>query len=65
MKLADGTLTVLSEEPRASVLNDDAGDMILSNINHYTGVARKNGGFIQIGFNAGVIGRLREKNIIN
>ncbi|MCL1958136.1 MAG: diguanylate cyclase [Spirochaetes bacterium] len=61
MKLTDGTLTVLSEEPRASVLNDDVGDMILGDINHYTGVARKNGGFIQIGFNAGVIGRLQKE----
>jgi len=61
MKLTDGTLTVLSEEPRASVLNDDVGDTILGDINHYTGIARKNGGFIQIGFNAGVIGRLHEE----
>jgi len=61
MKLTDGTLNVLSEEPRVSVLNDDVGNMILGNINHYTGIARKNGGFIQIGFNAGVIGRLREE----
>jgi signal transduction histidine kinase len=56
MKLTDGTLTVLSEEPRASVYENDVGD-----INHYTGIARKNGGFIQIGFNAGVIGRLQEE----
>jgi len=61
MKLTDGTLTELSEEPRASVLNDDVGDMILGDINHYTGIARKNGGFIQLGFNAGVIGRLQEE----
>jgi len=61
MKLTDGTLTVLSEEPRASVLSDDVGDMILGDINHYTGIARKNGGFIQIGFNAGVIGRLQKE----
>jgi signal transduction histidine kinase len=61
MKLADGTLTELSEEPRASVLNDDVGDIILGDINHYTGVARKNGGFIQVGFNAGVIGRLQKE----
>jgi diguanylate cyclase (GGDEF)-like protein len=61
MKLADGTLTVLSEEPRASVLNDDVGDLILGDINHYTGIARKSGGFIQVGFNAGVIGRLQEE----
>jgi len=56
MKLTDGTLTVLSEEPRASVFENDVGD-----INHYTGIARKNGGFVQIGFNAGVIGRLQEE----
>jgi len=61
MNLTNGTLTVLSEEPRASVLNDDVGDIILGDINHYTGVARKNGGFIQIGFNASVIGRLQEE----
>jgi signal transduction histidine kinase len=61
MKPTDGTLAVLSEEPRASVLNDDVGDLILGDINHYTGIARKNGGFIQIGFNAGVIGRLQEE----
>jgi len=61
MKLTDGTLTELSEEPRASVLNDDVGDMILGDINHYTGIARKNGGFVQIGFNAGVIGRLQKE----
>jgi diguanylate cyclase (GGDEF)-like protein len=66
MKLTDGTLNVLSEEPRASVLNDDVGDLVLGNINHYTGIARKNGGFIQIGFNADVIGKLqKELNIYN
>jgi len=56
MKLTDGTLTELSEEPRASTFEGDVGD-----INHYTGIARKNGGFIQLGFNAGVIGRLQEE----
>jgi len=56
MKLTDGTLTELSEEPRASVFENDVGD-----INHYTGIARKNGGFIQIGFNASVIGKLQEE----
>jgi len=56
MKLTDGTLAVLSEEPRASTFEGDMGD-----INHYTGIARKNGGFIQIGFNANVIGRLQEE----
>jgi HAMP domain-containing protein len=61
IKLTDGTLTELSEEPRASVLNDDVGDIILGDINHYTGIARKNGGFVQVGFNAGVIGKLQEE----
>jgi len=56
MKLTDGTLTELSEEPRASVFENDVGD-----INHYTGVARKSGGFVQVGFNASVIGRLQEE----
>jgi len=61
MKLTDGTLTVLSEEPRPSTFEGDDGD-----INHYTGIARKNGGFIQIGFNADVIGKLqKELNIYN
>jgi len=54
MQLTDGTLTELSEEPRASVFNNDVGD-----INHYSGIVRKKGGFIQIGFNASVIDRLR------
>ena len=66
MKLTDGTLNVLSEEPRASVVNDDVGDLILGKINHYTGIARKHGGFIQIGFSADVIGKLqKELNIYN
>jgi hypothetical protein len=56
MNLANGTLIKLSEEPRASVYDNDVGD-----INHYTGVARKKSGFIQIGFNASVIGRLQEE----
>jgi len=56
MKLTDGTLTELSEEPRASAYKGDLGD-----INHYTGIARKNGGFVQIGFNASEIGKLQEE----
>jgi len=56
IKLIDGTLTEFSEEPRASAYKGDVGD-----INHYTGIARKNGGFVQIGFNAGVIGKLQEE----
>jgi len=56
MKLANGTITELSEEPRASAYQGDVGD-----INHYTGIARKGGGFVQIGFNANVIGKLQEE----
>jgi len=56
LKLIDGSLTELSEEPRASVFGGDLGD-----INHYTGLAREKGGFIQLGFNAGVIKRLGEE----
>jgi len=57
MKLTDGTLTELCEDPRASVYEDDTAGII----NHYVGVARKNGGFVQVGFNAGVIGKLQEE----
>ncbi|GBU21365.1 hypothetical protein R80B4_01254 [Fibrobacteres bacterium R8-0-B4] len=57
MKLTDGTATELIEEPRVSVFEGNiAGD-----INHYIGIARKNGGFVQIGFNANVIGKLQEE----
>jgi len=56
MKLTDGTLTDVCEDPRASVYKDDTGA-----INHYIGVARRNGGFVQVGFNAGVIGKLQEE----
>jgi len=57
MALTTGDLSEISEEPRRSVLdNNEYGD-----INHYTAVARKNGGFVQLGFNAGVIGRLQEE----
>jgi len=56
LKLVDGSLTELSEEPRASVFGGNLGD-----INHYTGLARKKGGFVQLGFNAGVIKRLGEE----
>jgi serine phosphatase RsbU (regulator of sigma subunit) len=56
MKLTDGTLKELSEEPRRSSFKNDMGD-----INHYAGVVRKNGGFIQIGFHAGVIDLLQEE----
>jgi len=57
MLLASGTLQELTEEPRASVLPDGTGGQI----NHYTGVARVGGGFIQLGFNASVIHRLQEE----
>jgi len=56
MALADGSMTELSETPRRSVLEDDTSWLI-----HYSGVARKNGGFIQLGFNANVITRLQEE----
>jgi len=56
MALADGSQTVLSEEPRRSVLEEETSDLI-----HYSGVARKGGGFIQLGFNANVISRLQEE----
>jgi len=48
MALTDGTLTELSEKPRVSLLPDGTD----GRINHYTGVARPGGGFIQVGFNA-------------
>jgi len=57
MALADGALTEISEEPRRSVV---AGNKY-GDINHYTGIARRSGGFVQIGFNAGVIGRLQDE----
>jgi len=56
MALADGRLNELSEEPRASVFYDD----LPGEINHYVGLARA-GGFIQIGFHAGVIRRLQDE----
>jgi len=57
MLLADGTLKEYAEEPRASVLPDFS----LGEITHFAGVARENGGFIQLGFNADVMGRLQEQ----
>jgi signal transduction histidine kinase len=55
MALAEGTQSKLSEEPRESVFDDAPGE-----INHYVGLARPDG-FIQIGFNADVIGRLQDE----
>jgi len=57
MALTDGTLTELSEEPRESALADGT----YGQINHYTGVARAYGGFIQLGFNTEVLNRLNDK----
>ena len=48
LALIDGTLTELSEKPRVSLLPDGTD----GRMNHYTGVARAGGGFIQVGFNA-------------
>ena len=56
MALVDGTISELSEEPRESEFDDD----IPGEINHYVGIARE-GGFIQVGFDATVIGRLRNE----
>ncbi|MCL2442942.1 MAG: histidine kinase [Treponema sp.] len=56
MALTDGTRHELSEEPRASMYDGDLGD-----INHFTGITRAGGGFIQLGFNANVIRRLQEE----
>ena len=54
MKLANGTITELQEEPRLSV--SDAGFKIFC---HYTGIARESGGFIQIGYDIDAITQLR------
>ncbi|MCL2764021.1 MAG: SpoIIE family protein phosphatase [Treponema sp.] len=57
MLLADGREMVLSEEPRPSILPDGSSGEIV----HFAGVAHPEGGFVQLGFNAGVIGRLQEQ----
>ncbi len=57
MALTTGALKEISEEPRRSVLDDNT----YGEINQYTGIARKNGGFIQLGFNASIIGRLQDE----
>jgi len=56
MALTSGTLKELSEEPRPSVYEGVLGD-----INHYTGITRAGGGFIQLGFNANIIRRLQDE----
>ena len=56
MVLANLTQTELSEEPRVSLLPDGS----YGQINHYTGVTRSGGWFIQLGFNADVLSRLQE-----
>ncbi|MCL2801524.1 MAG: SpoIIE family protein phosphatase [Treponema sp.] len=57
MVLTEGTVKEISEEPRASILHD----LSQGEITHFTGVSLSNGGFIQAGFNADVIGRLQEQ----
>ncbi|MCL2442490.1 MAG: diguanylate cyclase [Treponema sp.] len=57
MELADGTLNELLEEPRKSELNaPNIGDLSL-----YTGISRKNGGFLQIGYDVEVLQKLQDK----
>jgi len=57
MALAEGIISELYEEPRASILPD----LSLGDIIHFAGVTRSGGGFVQMGFNAAVIGRLQEE----
>jgi len=57
MELARGERNTLSEEPRHSILPDLSHGEII----HFTAVALKGGGFVQLGFNAGVIERLQEQ----
>jgi diguanylate cyclase (GGDEF)-like protein len=54
MALADGTINELQEEPRKSVSDAESIELFC----HYTGIAREGGGFLQIGYDAGVILRL-------
>ena len=57
MELADGTINELIEEPRKSVVTaPNVGDLSL-----YTGISRKNGGFIQIGYDVEVLKRLQDE----
>jgi len=57
LALAQGIITEISESPRRTVLPDTS----LGEILHFTGVARRGGGFVQLGFNAGVIENLQEQ----
>ncbi|MCL1889572.1 MAG: diguanylate cyclase [Desulfovibrionaceae bacterium] len=54
MKLTDGAITELQEEPRLSV-----SDARLKIFCHYTGLAREKGGFIQVGYETDTIAQLR------
>ena len=57
MDLADGTINELTEEPRKSEVEmSTVGDL-----GHYTGISRKNGGFLQIGYDAGILLRLQDE----
>ena len=57
MLLADGTVKERVEEPRASILPD----LSHGEITHFAAVSLSGGGFVQLGFNAEVIGRLHEQ----
>jgi hypothetical protein len=61
LQLADGTITELSEEPRESVEPIESDSEFHKKIRHYTGIARAGGGFVQVGFDAGVLGMLQEE----
>jgi serine phosphatase RsbU (regulator of sigma subunit) len=57
MLLADGSITEFAEEPRASILPD----LSLGDIIHFAGVTLTGGGFVQLGFNADVMGKLQNE----
>jgi len=61
MLLADGTIKEMTEEPRASILPDSTQ----GETTHFAAVSLAGGGFVQLGFNPDVIGRLQEQININ
>lgn len=56
VSLAKGEISQLIEEPRISVIDNDTREVM----RRYLGVARTGGGFIQLGVNAEIFGRLQE-----
>ncbi|MCL2230954.1 MAG: SpoIIE family protein phosphatase [Treponema sp.] len=61
LALARGEAAEISEAPRRTI----RPDLSLGDIIHYTGVARRAGGFVQLGFKAEVIERLQDQININ